>query len=1024
MDLLLFFLVLVLVTLLLWGVIVFQVFRGSRHNLMVAPEMVPVDPMTLSRKWRRIIENESGDLRRLGFLFHSAFQANSFFESTSQALGWIFYHPDLPVVAILWTSETLSLKKRNTLLELFSWSQTHCIFTAPFHNLLYKLPTNWVYHKSRSFRTDSMIGEHLEQINSIGADSPAVAVCPESILNRILESYRAVYEYNLRNHYFPPNAQGEANVKSLSAIQTGIHALRDLPSLEGYFESKPAIQDPSPVPLFLGDPSSSDPIQINAELLEDEIEHHKRIGLTVGKESGLSRFLWAIVGIGVLFIVPFFSGASFELYAAAFLFSVVLLREIGHIIAMWLVGRRVLVLKIIQGIHFLAPRHKSAAIAAWQKALVVFAGPGLGIVLGILFAIWAVHTGISPWPEVFPFLIWGLITVNLIFLLPIYPLDGGEIIHMMEGKFRLPLTVVMSMSVSFFLILAFQCVVLEGGYSTIWSPLALIAFLILGLGSYVLARISQGKHAALCSEIRKNLPHAFDPGDEDLLLSHILPELRSENLGDIERYAKAERLLADLKTEPGGRGILAMVLVLISMPIWFSAGAVFFYSAFLDLKLDKLRSTLVADGYPETYEAFLKEVPEDENAYPLVSEFYRPTSAVLPDSDPFEHLSLVAPILDRFPRGEPLSNTIGDDLSTVLKNPGFERIEDLISRIGARSFIFVPGWNDPDLFSSRSKTGRLRDHEMDYRSLRMFGSDWTLVMRHADVRNFLFSKAIIHPEQAWDCFLEWLEYWKTTDMIPFGTYWFHSLEPSEALRMAAFIDRMAPPPSEPLRGKILKTLEDTLTLSPVEIEVLRKLIIALALSHDSSDTSGHGRHTPLLQRLLPYEKTIQVRVLQNMSNSDPAAIPKIKSMFGEHALNRTSFSFQDTSLRRKTPCAASALTRVDGYYAAMLALHLGWSIHDHILEVGHPPEDLSGIFVKPESPVFSPQVLDRILYETMDCPQGSYQLEFGLPSFSWAEIEEHIKLGPDPRVIDPHVEKIHWAGYGAVFPDHRSDSDE
>lgn len=1019
MDLLLFFLVLGLVTLLLWGVIVFQVFRASRHNPMVAPEMVPVDPMTLSRKWLRVIENESGDLRRLGFVFHSAFQANSFFESTSQAVGWIFYHSDLSVVAILWTSETLSLKKRKTLLEFFSWSQTHCFFTAPFHNLLYKLPTNWVYHKSRSFCTDTMLGEHLEQINY-----PAVPVCPESILNRILESYRAVYEYNLRNHYFPPNAQGEANIKTLAAIRTGIHALRDLPSLEGYFESKPAIQDHSPVPLFLGDPSSFDPIRIEGELLVDEIEHHKRIGLTVGKESDLSRFLWAIVGVGAFFVIPFFLGLGFELYAGAFLLSVVLLREIGHIIAMWLVGRRVPVLKIISGIHFLAPRHKTAAIAAWQKALVIFAGPGLGIALGILLTIWAVHTGTSPWPEVFPILIWGLITVNLIFLLPIYPLDGGEIINIMEENFRLPLTVVMSMSASFCLVAASICLFLEGGTSMLRSPLALIAFLILGLGSYVLARISQRKHTALCSKIRKNLPDAYDPGDEDLLLSKIFPELRSENLNSQECYAKVECLLADLRTKPGGRGIMAMVLVLIFMPIWFSAGAVFFYSAFLDLKLDKLRSVFIADGYPETYEAFLKEVPEDENAYPLVAEFYKSTSAGMPEADPFEQVSLVGPILDRFPHGESLSDTIRNDLADIVNDPRFETIEKLISRIRARSFIFVPGWNDPELFSSRSKTGRLRDREMDYRSLRMFGSDWTLVMRHADVRNFLFSKAIIHPEHAWDYYLEWLEYWKTTDMIPYGNYWFHSLQTSEALRMAAFIDRMAPPPSEPLRGKILKTLEDTLTLSPVEIDVLRKLIIALALSHDSSDTSGYGRHTPLLQRLLPYEKTIQVRVLQNMSNFDPAAIPKIKRMFGEHALNRTSFGLQDTSLRRITPGAAFALTRVDGYYSAMLSLYLGWSIHDHILEVGHPPEDLSRIFAKPESPVFPPQVLDRIFYEAMDCPQGSYQLEFGLPSFSWAEMEEHIKENPDPRVIDPHVEKIHWAGYGAVFPSLRSDSDE
>lgn len=149
------------------------------------------------------------------------------------------------------------------------------------------------------------------------------------------------------------------------------------------------------------------------------------------KKNRRFSYLWALIASGVLF---FFSFADVGWLAAASLIPILLLHELGHIIAMRTFGAkdtRILFLPFLGAVALGDIR--SVTLTPAQKIVIALAGPVPGLILaGVLMLTIGRY---SDSPIVFS-TIFQLLILNGVNLFPIYPLDGGVVVsHLLFDRF-------------------------------------------------------------------------------------------------------------------------------------------------------------------------------------------------------------------------------------------------------------------------------------------------------------------------------------------------------------------------------------------------------------------------------------------------------------------------------------------------------------------------------------------------------------------------------------------------------------
>lgn len=156
--------------------------------------------------------------------------------------------------------------------------------------------------------------------------------------------------------------------------------------------------------------------------LEVEVEAFKQMQYT---QTGLvsKKFrTWLLLGSLGLFIASytnFLTPQSVVIFVAVLLFH-----EGGHLLAMKLFGYRDTSVLFIPFLGALATARKDDATLT-QKFWISLAGPLPGLILGIGLAIaFPLTSGYPGWIQEAS---WTLIFLNLFNLLPVYPLDGGQI---------------------------------------------------------------------------------------------------------------------------------------------------------------------------------------------------------------------------------------------------------------------------------------------------------------------------------------------------------------------------------------------------------------------------------------------------------------------------------------------------------------------------------------------------------------------------------------------------------------------
>lgn len=129
----------------------------------------------------------------------------------------------------------------------------------------------------------------------------------------------------------------------------------------------------------------------------------------------------------VLFVVAF--GLVFNFRMAWLLLGVISLHELGHLAAMSLFGYKDLKMLFVPLFGAVA-MGTAKNVAPYKKVITYFAGPLPGIILGFVL-LWMFRQGTLPhffMPYAIPTILL-LIIVNYFNLLPIFPLDGGQVLN-------------------------------------------------------------------------------------------------------------------------------------------------------------------------------------------------------------------------------------------------------------------------------------------------------------------------------------------------------------------------------------------------------------------------------------------------------------------------------------------------------------------------------------------------------------------------------------------------------------------
>jgi Zn-dependent protease len=159
------------------------------------------------------------------------------------------------------------------------------------------------------------------------------------------------------------------------------------------------------------DPIPDEPI---TELLKPELEEPKA-KMNVWLKSLSSLALYLIVGY-------FFFKQNWTL--VLILTGVVIFHELGHFLAMKIYRYQEL------GIFFIPlmgayVSGKKQEVSQKQSAVILMAGPVPGIIIGLMLHFLSGYFDI----RLLEMTAWILIYLNLLNLLPVYPLDGGQLLH-------------------------------------------------------------------------------------------------------------------------------------------------------------------------------------------------------------------------------------------------------------------------------------------------------------------------------------------------------------------------------------------------------------------------------------------------------------------------------------------------------------------------------------------------------------------------------------------------------------------
>ncbi|HEU0033478.1 MAG TPA: hypothetical protein VFQ53_22760 [Kofleriaceae bacterium] len=299
------------------------------------------------------------------------------------------------------------------------------------------------------------------------------------------------------------------------------------------------------------------------------VEHHADFAAAREQLLHPPRFqnktLW-LVGSVLLFVLAT-SGGRESWIDIAMLVGVILAHELGHAIAMLLVGYRdvrIFFLPFFGG----AAAGRRTGVATWKEAVVLLAGPIPGIVAGCVLAF-------VVGPDVRT-LVLMLVGVNALNLLPVFPLDGGQLFQVLVFSRHRTLELV-------FLWIAGALGVVAAVMLRSWM-FGLIAVSVL-FGMSHRKRILDAAHALRDARLPAD-PAQLDDTQlralHDAMWSSLPPPWQAQWRGKPRLQAEAMQQILDRTRRPPSAGATTALLL-----VWFAGLALAFVGAIAAVPVDK-----------------------------------------------------------------------------------------------------------------------------------------------------------------------------------------------------------------------------------------------------------------------------------------------------------------------------------------------------------------------------------------------------------------------------------------------------
>lgn len=153
-------------------------------------------------------------------------------------------------------------------------------------------------------------------------------------------------------------------------------------------------------------------------------EAYRRQKKLLSRQTPRNFLGWVFAGTGLLFLISFVSITG-GWAGALLLLLVVLFHELGHFLAMRAFGFADTTIFFLPFLGAATTGKKDDATAS-EEMIVLLSGPVPGLLLGL-----ALSTLPGPHHPLLDLVITTLIALNVLNLLPIYPFDGGRIVHLL-----------------------------------------------------------------------------------------------------------------------------------------------------------------------------------------------------------------------------------------------------------------------------------------------------------------------------------------------------------------------------------------------------------------------------------------------------------------------------------------------------------------------------------------------------------------------------------------------------------------
>jgi tetratricopeptide (TPR) repeat protein/Zn-dependent protease len=298
----------------------------------------------------------------------------------------------------------------------------------------------------------------------------------------------------------------------------------------------------------------ANPTAVSELPIELEVESFERMEKM--QQGGVSRKFrgWLLIGSLAAFVAVYthiLTPARMLIFVGVLLFH-----EAGHIVAMRLCGYRNTAILFLPFLGALATASHREGTTLSQKVWISIAGPLPGLSLGIGLAL-ALQTGWIPPSQQADWmheLQWILIGLNLFNLLPIYPLDGGQIADLLLVSIHPYLGVLFKL-----------CgVVVLGLLSLVLGKPLLFGFTVL-IGLTLPHSFRSAKAIAKLHKSLRQRMSADRTIDRQLTLALIVKQMRQLGYGQqpfSKRYTLAKELL-DRRHELRAKWITKLALVLL-----------------------------------------------------------------------------------------------------------------------------------------------------------------------------------------------------------------------------------------------------------------------------------------------------------------------------------------------------------------------------------------------------------------------------------------------------------------------------